>query len=140
MSQPPTAGDQTAPTGASSAASLADHDPVGEAAALYRKGNLDAAVEKYRELLRERPKSPDAYAGLIRVYLKQNKVEQASQIANESRGFVDSPRVQIAYAELLFRQGKIDQAELEWAKAINAGFAEARAYLGLAKVRNARAM
>jgi len=42
--------------------------------------------------------------------------------------------------EVLFRQGKIDQAELEWAKAINAGFPEARAYLGLARVRNARAM
>jgi tetratricopeptide (TPR) repeat protein len=131
--------DQGAPT-SYSGASAADLDPVGEATVLYRNGNLDAALAKYKELLRERPKSPDACAGLIRVHLRQRDVEQAAQTANECLALVDSPRVRVAYGEVLFRQGKIEQAELEWAKAINAGFAEARAYLGLARVRNARAM
>jgi tetratricopeptide (TPR) repeat protein len=132
--------EQAPPTEASPDASAPPRDIVGEATALCRKGNVDAAIAKYKELLQERPKSPDAYAGLIRVYLKQKKFDQAAQTAAGALALTDSPRVRVANAEVLFRQGKIDQAELEWAKAINAGFPEARAYLGLARVRNARAM
>ncbi len=131
---------QAVPMEGSSASSATPRDLVGDASALCRKGDFDGAIAKYKELLQERPKSPDAYAGLIRAYLRQKKIIQAAQTADEALALVDSPRVHVARAEVLFRQGKIDQAELEWAKAINAGFPEARAYLGLARVRNARAM
>jgi tetratricopeptide (TPR) repeat protein len=137
----PIPGSTQSPTaGPPAGAGESTRDPVGEARELYSKGNFDAAITKYKQLLGERPKSPDAYAGLIRAYLKEKKLDQAVQTADEGLSATDSPRVRVAYAEVLFRQGSIDRAETEWAKAINAGFPEARAYLGLAKVRTARAM
>jgi len=52
--------------------------------ALYRRGNFEGALAKYREVLEKKPKSPDAYAGIIRVYLKQKKVAEAASTANEA--------------------------------------------------------
>ena len=48
--------------------------------------------------------------------------------------------MQLAPAEVWFRQGKIAEAEKEWVEVVNSGYPEARAYLGLARVRNAIAM
>jgi len=107
---------------------------------LYRKGDFTGAIAMYGELLRHSPHSPDAYAGMVRVYLKQKNVEQAAQAANEGLAQSDSPPVRIARGEVWFRQGKIIEAEKEWVDVINSGHAEARAYLGLARVRNAIAM
>ena len=114
--------------------------PIGEALALYRRGEFEGAIAKYEEVLRDRPKSPDAYAGLVRVYLKQKNVDKAAQAAEEGLAHVDSPRVHVAQAEVWFRQGKIHEAEAEWVKVINSGYPEARAFLGLARVRDAIAM
>jgi tetratricopeptide (TPR) repeat protein len=115
-------------------------DPLGEAMSLYRKNNLTAAIEKYQQILLERPASPDAYAGLTRIYLKQGKVNLASDSVNKGLALSDSARLRVALAEVYFRQGKIAEAEQEWVKAINSGAIEARAYLGLARVRNALSM
>jgi tetratricopeptide (TPR) repeat protein len=52
-------------------------NPLGEAKALYLKGDFDGSIQKYQELLQVRPTSPDAYAGLTRVYLKKKDVQQA---------------------------------------------------------------
>jgi predicted aspartyl protease len=46
----------------------------------------------------------------------------------------------VARAEVWFRQGKISEAEAEWVKVINSGYPDARAYLGVARVRDAIAM
>ena len=40
----------------------------------------------------------------------------------------------------LVSQGKINEAEKQWVEVINSGYPEARAFLGLARVRNAIAM
>lgn len=114
--------------------------PIGEALALYRKGEFDGAIAKYEEVLKDRPKSPDAYAGLVHAYLKQKNVDKAAQAAEEGLAQVDSPPIHVAQAEVWFRQGKIHQAEAEWVKVINSGYPEARAFLGLARVRDAIAM
>jgi predicted aspartyl protease len=108
--------------------------------ALYRQGKLDGALAKYQQLLQQRPQSPDAYAGIIRVYLKQNKVDEAARVADQALALSDAARIHVAHAEVLFRQGKIEDAEREWVNVINSGHQEARAYLGLARVRRARAI
>jgi tetratricopeptide (TPR) repeat protein len=113
---------------------------LGEAKALYRKGDFAGAIARYQAILQEKPKSPDAFAGLIRVYLKQRNVELAAKTAEQALQLSDSPRVRTAHAEVLFRQGRIDSAEKEWVDVINAGSPEARAYLGVARVRRAIAM
>jgi tetratricopeptide (TPR) repeat protein len=46
-------------------------DDLTAAALLYRQGQFDAAIQKYRQFLTEKPNSAEAYAGLTRVYLKQ---------------------------------------------------------------------
>jgi tetratricopeptide (TPR) repeat protein len=115
-------------------------NPLGEARILYRKGDFSGAIANYQEILKEQPKSPDAYAGLVRVYLKQKNVEEAAQTAELGLAHSDSPRIHVARAEVWFRQGRITDAEAEWVQVINAGFPEARAYLGLARVRGALAM
>ncbi|MGB7133005.1 MAG: hypothetical protein WBD59_19490, partial [Candidatus Sulfotelmatobacter sp.] len=43
-------------------------DVLGDALSLYRRGNLVAAIEKYRLILRADPSSPEAHAGIARFY------------------------------------------------------------------------
>jgi predicted aspartyl protease len=74
---------------------------------------------------------------MIRVYLKQKKLDEAVQTAELGLTKTDSHRLRVAQAEIWFRQGRITEAETEWVKILNSGFPEARAYLGLARVRNA---
>lgn len=109
--------------------------PLAEALTSYRKGDLDAALEKYQQILRDQPKSPDAYAGLIRTYLKKKDVQQAADIAITALQTADSPPVHVALGEVYFRQGRIHDAEEEWVTVINSGHADARAYMGLARVK-----
>jgi hypothetical protein len=113
---------------------------LGEAKALYRKGDFNGAISRYQTILQEKPKLPDALAGLIRVYLKQKNVDLAAKTAEQALQLSDSPRVRTAHAEVLFRQGRIDSAQKEWVNVINTGSPEARAYFGLYRVRHAIAM
>jgi tetratricopeptide (TPR) repeat protein len=124
----------------SDAATPTDQNPLGAAMALYRKGDFTGAIATYEEILRQRPRSPDAYAGMVRVYLKQKNVDQAAQAAAAGLAQSDSAGGHVARGEVWFRQGKITQAEKEWVDVINSGHPEARAYLGLARVRGAIAM
>jgi len=115
-------------------------NPLGLARSLYRKGDFAGAVAAYQGILEQHPKSPDAHAGLVRVYLKQKKVNLAAETAERALTQTDSPRVHVARGEVWFRQGRIPDAEVEWAKVINSGYPEPRAYLGIARVRDALAM
>jgi thioredoxin-like negative regulator of GroEL len=115
-------------------------DPLGDANALYRKGDYDGALRGYQQLLRERPSSPDAQAGIARVYLKQEKIGEAFQTIAQAIAHLDSPHLRVVLGEILFRQGKITEAEKEWVDVVNGGRPDARAYLGLARVREAIAM
>ena len=112
--------------------------PLSEAIRHYNRGEFDAAIQNYNAVLQKNPKSPDAYTGLIRVYLKQKKVEQAYEIATKGVKITDAPTVHVALGEVYFRQGKIlgGGAE-EWVNVINKGYPSARAYWGLSRVRTA---
>lgn len=109
--------------------------PLDAAFTLYRRGDFDGAIHDYHQILQQNPASPEAYAGLTRVYLKKRDIAQASATVHQALQAADGPEVHVALGEVYFRQGKISDAELEWAKVINAGHSDARAYLGLARVR-----
>jgi tetratricopeptide (TPR) repeat protein len=50
---------------------------LANAQSLYRKGSFDQALARYNEVLKIDPHSGDAYAGIVRSYLKQDKVHEA---------------------------------------------------------------
>jgi predicted aspartyl protease/Tfp pilus assembly protein PilF len=129
------------PSSKAAAAPVAPVDnPLGEARIFYRQGNFPGAIAKYEQFVQQHPQSPDGYAGLVRVYLKQKDVEHAVQMADKGIAQSDSPRMRSARAEVWFRQGKIHEAEKEWVEIVNSGYPEARAFLGLARIRDAIAM
>jgi tetratricopeptide (TPR) repeat protein len=113
---------------------------LADANRLYRKGDFTKAIAKYKDILQEKPASPDGWAGLIRSYLKAKNVTAAAQSAEQAIAVVDHPRTRTARAEVLFRQGEIGDAEKEWLNVVNSGYPEARAYLGLSRVRLANSM
>jgi hypothetical protein len=127
-------------TSPSAPPSEAPRNPLGEAMALARKGDCDAAIKKYQEVLHEKPKSPDAYAGMTRCYLKKKEVSEAYETVTKALQVSDAWPVRVALGEVYFRQGKIPEAEKEWVNVIKAGNQAARAYLGLARVRWAVSM
>jgi tetratricopeptide (TPR) repeat protein len=133
---------QEPPTASSVARSTVTSLPsaLTDALALYRKGNFDEAITKYQDILHDKPNSPDAYAGLIRTYLKKKDVQQAADIATQAVQVADATPVRVALGEVYFRQGKIHDAEAEWVKVINSGHQDARAYFGIARVRWSIAM
>jgi tetratricopeptide (TPR) repeat protein len=108
-----------------------------EAAGFYYRGEFDAAIQKYQQILTDKPNSSEAYAGLTRVYLKQKNVQQADATISKAVQAADGPLVRVALGEVYFREGKISEAEHEWINVINSGHADARAYLGLARVDRA---
>ena len=115
-------------------------DPLHAALELYRKGDFDGAISSYRALLQTNHNSPEAFAGIARVLLKQKKVDQASTTIADGLKLSDSYQLHVALGEVLFRQGRIYPAEHEWATVINSGHVDARSYFGLSRVRNALAM
>jgi predicted Zn-dependent protease len=71
-------------------------NPLGEALLLYRKGKFEDAIAKYQEILKDHPNSPDAFAAEVRVYLKQKKVDQASQEVEQGLAQSNSPCMKVA--------------------------------------------
>lgn len=133
-------GISSSPSAATSPAGISAPSPLSEALRFYRKGDFDAAIEKYQQLLQERPNTPDGYTGLASVYLKRKDVRHADETISKGMEKIDSPTMRVALGEVLFREGKIPEAEEQWVKVINSGYPSARAYLGLARVRKAISM
>jgi Tfp pilus assembly protein PilF len=78
--------------------------PLGQAMDLFRKGDFDAAIKKYHEIIDNKPQSPDAYAGLVRCYLKQKNVKQANDTVTKALALSDAWPVRVALGEVYFRQ------------------------------------
>ena len=122
---------------------------LAEAQGLYRKGSFDLAVVRYNDVLKADPSSGDAYAGVIRCYLKQDKVQEADDTLQKALQTIPShPEVRVAEGELLFRQGEIPESGKLFEEVIAAppdpaqanAKPNARAYLGAARVAGASAM
>jgi tetratricopeptide (TPR) repeat protein len=113
-------------------------EPLAIAEQFYRTGKLDAAIDKYNEILKSDPKSALAYAGLVRVYLRQKKPAEAYVAADKAVELAPTlDAVRVARAEAYFRQGKINEAGKEFNALVNARTKEPRAYLGLSRLYKA---
>jgi tetratricopeptide (TPR) repeat protein len=101
-------------------------------------GKFDTAIEKYQAVLHQDANSGEAYAGLARTYLKQDKVELAFETA--SKGVAQAPAslpAQTALCEVYFRQAKMSESEKALLAVIGAVHPDARAYLGLSRLYDA---
>lgn len=121
------------------------------AARLCRTGKFEEAIAEYGALLKDNLNFAEAYAGMTRCYLKAGKVQEAFDSATRGvKAVPDSQAVQVALGEVYFRQGKMHEAEEKFlqvtdaaaagAPVLRSGNAEARAYLGLARVSAAASM
>ena len=115
-----------------------DSEPAAllkEADEQFRKGAFDKAITQYNHILKSGMLTAEAYAGIVRCYLKQEDPNAASETMEKAlQAKPADPSLKVAQAELLFRQGKIFDAEKIFVQVINAGKAPARAYLGLSRI------
>ena len=102
---------------------------------LYRTGKLGEAENEYKALIEQDPQSALAYVGLVRVYLKQKRLSDASTAAAKALELAPPlSAVHVAMGEVYFRQAKMDEAEKEFLREIKRGTRDARAYLGMARL------
>jgi tetratricopeptide (TPR) repeat protein len=102
------------------------------------KGSFDQAIAQYNQILKSGTKTAEAYTGIVRCYLKQEKLRDADEtLVKGLQAKPTDPGLKVVQAELLFRQGRIPDAERIFVPLINAGGAPARAYLGLARISSA---
>src|SRR5713226_6614561 len=115
--------------------------PFKEAGDYFRKGSFDQAIAKYNEALKSGTQSAKAYTGIVRCYMRQDKVRDAAETLEKGLHAQPSDHgLKVAQGELFFSQGKIGEAEKIFVELINSGQAPARAFLGLAQVSSAVAM
>jgi hypothetical protein len=113
---------------------------LAEAKRLYLRRDYDAAIQLYKAVLQNDPKSAEAYAGLARAYFCQKNIQQAYETAMSGLKATDAPAIHVELGGVYYRQGKIAEAEQEWMGVINKGTPSARAYWGLSLVRAARSL
>jgi tetratricopeptide (TPR) repeat protein len=112
-----------------------------EARSLYRKGSLDQAVAKFNEVLKADHGSGESYAGIIRCFLKQDRVRDADDTLQKGlQATPENPDFKVAQGELLFRQGEIPEAGTLFSEVMVLVPPNARAYLGGARVAEMSAM
>jgi predicted aspartyl protease len=108
---------------------------------LYRSGKFDEAIAQYRSVLEQNPKSADAYAGISLCLLKEEKISDALDAANKAVSQnADSAAAHSALADALFRQGYLQQADVEWVKAANSSGSYGRAYLGISTLQSSMSL
>jgi len=122
---------------------------LSEALSLFRNGSLDLALAKYNDILKTNPHSGEAYAGIIRCHLKQDKVREADDALQKAlHADPSNADLKVAEGELLFRQGEIPEAGAVFDDVLSTppdpvhpnATPNARAYLGAARVAGANAM
>jgi len=109
-----------------------------EADEQFSKGSFDEALVQYNQILKSGTETAQAYTGIVRCYLRQEKLRDAEEtLVQGQQAKPTDPGLKAVQAELLFRQGRIPDAERILVQVINAGGAPARAYLGLARISSA---
>ena len=122
------------PTSQSNSASSAAPSLEG-ALLLLRTEKYESAAEEYNSLIAAGTQPALAYAGLARAYLRLGKIAEANAAA--AKAIEISPTLADAHAalgEVYFRQAKLPEAEQEFIALIRAGTANARGYLGMARI------
>ena len=122
---------------------------LSDALTLYRQGSFDQAIAKYNDVLKADPHAGAAYAGIMRCYLKQDKVREADDTLHKAlQTDPGNADLKVAEGELLFRQGEIPEAGKVFDEVLSTPPdpvhpntpPNARAYLGAARVAAASAM
>jgi tetratricopeptide (TPR) repeat protein len=112
--------------------------PLAKAEQLYRFGQFDEAAAAYSALIQDEPTSVLSYVGLARVYLKQKKPADAYIAVTKAAAIAPAlEAVRVVMGEVYFRQGKMPQAENEFATLVRKNTKEPRAYLGLSRIYKA---
>jgi len=106
------------------------------AQALYRSGKFDQAIRLYNGVVPSGgSEAAAAYAGLARVYLKQNKVAEAYDAATKGVALApDRAPAMVALGEVYYRQGRLGDAEELFYKPLRNCNLDARAFLGLTHI------
>lgn len=84
------------------------------------KGLLDQALATLKEAERANPKYAPTYAVRGIVYAYQGKYDPAIEALNKSLALKDDPQVRASMAEVLLRQGKVDEALKNYDDAVKA--------------------
>jgi tetratricopeptide (TPR) repeat protein len=107
--------------------------PLASALTLYRTGKFEEAIAAYDAIVPNGgAAAASAYAGLARVYLKQQKVAEAYDAAMKGLALTpDGAAATVALGEVYYRQGKLFEAQQEFMKPLRKCNLDARAYLGL---------
>ncbi len=108
--------------------------PLASAWHFYCEGKLGEAETAYRDLLKDQQRSAPAYVGLMRVQIREQHLADATaSLAKAAEIAPLNDEVQVAQGEMLFRQGKIAEAETIFARLVQRGNPAPRARLGLAR-------
>ncbi|MBV9608593.1 MAG: tetratricopeptide repeat protein, partial [Acidobacteria bacterium] len=109
--------------------------PIGRGIALYRRGKFAEAAEAFREARKDDAKSPIIAAWLARCLLKQESIHDAFEIAQQAAADSnDSPAAHTALGDVLFRKGRIADAEAQYIQSLKLMSTDARALLGLSRI------
>jgi tetratricopeptide (TPR) repeat protein/predicted aspartyl protease len=113
--------------------------PLSEALRLYRTGKFAESAAAYNAIISTGgPDAVLAYAGVTRVYLKQEKINDAFAAASKAVALTpDKTPAITALGEVYFRQGKLTEAELAFLTPMQACDIDPRSYLGLSKIYRA---
>ena len=109
---------------------------LAEALRLYRTGKFDDSAAAYNAIITSGgPDTVLAYAGLARVYLKQEKINDAFAAASKAVALTPgkTPAITVL-GEVYFRQGKLTLAEESFLNSLKACDVDARSYLGFSKI------
>ncbi len=109
---------------------------LASALTLYRTGKFDEAVAAYTAVVpMGGGEAAAAYAGLARVYLKQDKVAESYDAAMKAVALTpDRAPAVVALGEVYYRQGKLGDAEELFLKPLWKCNLDARAFLGLTNI------
>ena len=115
-----------------------DSSELAGAEQLYRAGKFADAEAGYQTILKASPKLIPAQAGLIRTLLREEKVDDAYEVATSAlAGAPDSPVLLTVMGDVRFRRGEMAEAENAYLKALRLDPKEVYAYLGLARIYRA---
>jgi tetratricopeptide (TPR) repeat protein len=102
---------------------------------LFMAGALPEAAAKYQAIINVDPRSVAAQVGLIRIYLIQQKVDEALAATNTALALLpNAPLLLLTMGDVQFRMGKISDAERFYVKAQNLNPKDPAPYMGLARI------
>lgn len=112
-----------------------DNPDLAAANQLFQAGHFAEAVQKYQQVLKVAPTSVPAQVGLIRAYLRDDQVDNATELAKNSLAAnPSSAPIIAATGSVQYRRGELPEAEASFKTAMQDDPNLVEAYLGLARL------